>query len=336
MQVTSRSGENGTGEGRRAAFGLARWFAVVLAAGPLVVPLLAADGAQPFSLGVLRRDGILLPFATYDGTRWRNTWPQPRKESDVPISMRDVPATWWGAPGLRTKWTLTTVGGGHRTLTLVDPAWVGAQCQMNIGLRTDYPPKPVGRIDANQPYPKDGVATTAPQPLEAIEVLDSSAPEWGKISEYLQPRFTEAENQAIARWRNWKHPYTEAERAKVRARIEVLCRSSYQGPGTALYYFEAVKRYPKRDGSGTCGVVTFARGLLRVGTFVWEVSLTATATSCRLDGIEFMLPLGVLRLGKQPLWIVQWGTWGEERYEVLEIAPSTITALVSTSGGNCF
>ncbi len=314
----------------------ARWFGLALAGGLLAVPLLAANDPRAFTLGVLRRDGILVPFATYDGARWRNVWPQPRKQANVPISMRDVPAAWWGATGLQTRWTLTPVSGAHRPLTLVSPVWMGAQCQMNIGLRTDYQARPVGRLEPNQPYPKDGVATTGMQPLEPIEVLDEKTAEWTKISDSLQPYFNDAENVAIERWRSWKHPYTQAERAKIRATVEVLCRSSYQGPGTALYYLEAIKRYPKRDGSGKCDVVTFASGWVRVGAFVWEMHVEAAATSCRLDGVSFMLPLGLLRLDKHPLWVVQWGGWAEERYEVLEIGPTNVTSVISTPGGNCW
>ncbi len=31
-----------------------------------------------FGLGVLRQDGVVIPFAQYDGGKWRSSWPEPR------------------------------------------------------------------------------------------------------------------------------------------------------------------------------------------------------------------------------------------------------------------
>ncbi|HEV2179274.1 MAG TPA: hypothetical protein VGR59_03090 [Gemmatimonadaceae bacterium] len=48
-----------------------------------------------FVLGVLRRDGIVIPFATFDGKDWRTDWPAPRDHVDVPIDIASVPKDWW-------------------------------------------------------------------------------------------------------------------------------------------------------------------------------------------------------------------------------------------------
>ena len=33
------------------------------------------ESKQSFTLAVVRRDSIAIPFATYDGKRWKNAWP---------------------------------------------------------------------------------------------------------------------------------------------------------------------------------------------------------------------------------------------------------------------
>jgi len=66
-----------------------------LAAGALFAvgaALLAADAPRTvFSAGVLRRDGIIIPFAAFDGKRWRNAWPPPALELTIPIDLRGIP-----------------------------------------------------------------------------------------------------------------------------------------------------------------------------------------------------------------------------------------------------
>ena len=48
--------------------------------------LWAADSAPgAFTVGVLRRDGVIVPFAAFDGKRWSNRWPPPALDSTVPV-----------------------------------------------------------------------------------------------------------------------------------------------------------------------------------------------------------------------------------------------------------
>jgi hypothetical protein len=47
---------------------------------PQLVPAPASGGgptaeAPPFVLGVVRRDGIVIPFSSFDGKRWDTPWP---------------------------------------------------------------------------------------------------------------------------------------------------------------------------------------------------------------------------------------------------------------------
>src|SRR5215207_217863 len=48
-----------------------------------VAPI-AALQADRFTLGVMRRDGVVLPFAAYDGN-WSTPWPVSLRTVDVPI-----------------------------------------------------------------------------------------------------------------------------------------------------------------------------------------------------------------------------------------------------------
>jgi hypothetical protein len=44
----------------------------------------AAESRPVFSVGALRRDGIVIPFATYDKNHWETNWPVPKLDMTSP------------------------------------------------------------------------------------------------------------------------------------------------------------------------------------------------------------------------------------------------------------
>src|SRR5262245_373303 len=106
-----------------------RCAAVVAAA----VTIAAADSPDTFRIGVLRRDGVLIPFATFDGRRWRNAWPDPKPELSVPINLTSIPQRWWGPTGTRDQWQ-ASIAGAERTLKVTQPDWVPVHCARHLAL----------------------------------------------------------------------------------------------------------------------------------------------------------------------------------------------------------
>ena len=84
---------------------------LLLGATTIAVPMLAqgrdAAGGAPFSVGVLRQDGIVIPFAAYDGRRWEAPWPADLSMREMPISFDSIDREWWGRaepPRSMTLW----------------------------------------------------------------------------------------------------------------------------------------------------------------------------------------------------------------------------------------
>ena len=89
-----------------------------LAAIAAVVPvrLLVAAPPQPSSgssghliVAVVRNDGLLLPFAAFDGRKWSTPWPGEiggPGSPDLPVNIASVPVKWWGGedPGPWNLW----------------------------------------------------------------------------------------------------------------------------------------------------------------------------------------------------------------------------------------
>ena len=114
--------------------------------------------------------GIIIPFAAFDGKRWRNAWPPPALELTIPIDLRGIPSRWWGPTPPLDQWEAWTSGPPHQ-LRVTQPDWIEAHCLRQIGLRTDYRPAEPAPPRTTQPYPKDGLAVSPPQSVEPIAIV---------------------------------------------------------------------------------------------------------------------------------------------------------------------
>jgi hypothetical protein len=67
----------------------------------------SAIPVTPFTVAVLQSNGALIPFASYDGTKWFNAWPGPDEQSDAKIEgPGQIPSTWTGGVRLPESWRL--------------------------------------------------------------------------------------------------------------------------------------------------------------------------------------------------------------------------------------
>ena len=55
---------------------------------------------------------------------------------------------------------------------------VPLMCGARLGLTSDYKSRETAPPPTVQPYPKDGLAISGTQPIEAIETVPRTAPEW--------------------------------------------------------------------------------------------------------------------------------------------------------------
>src|SRR6185437_15202734 len=134
---------------------LSRIAAVLALALAAAVPLLG-QGRAAFTLGVLRRDGVLIPFASYNGRSWAASWPGPNASVALPIGLSDIPKAWWGAAGPGAPWTAWPLENPPRPLGLVRPEQLQVFCGTEVGLKTNYAG---GAFDPRQPtVPADGLA----------------------------------------------------------------------------------------------------------------------------------------------------------------------------------
>jgi len=313
-----------------------------IAAGVAAVALVAAlEAAQPrrgaLGVGVLRRDGVVIPFAAFDGKNWSSSWPVPALDVTVPINVRAVPAKWWGPSGPLETWQAWLDKPGEsaleaRPLRVLHPDWVDVPCRRQIGLRTDYRAERPLPPRTEQPFPKDGLAVSPDQPVDRIEIAPMESSDVRVLIPALRGAFNDAER---ALEEKYTHPISRASREGVEPTIEAVYAF---GDNARVYYVEATRTYRKLPlPPGECTATGFGTGwFVRDGTGVRMLAMTVDLVNCAdRYGASYMLPLGVLRLNDRLFWIAQFSGWDHERFVVLEITPKSVEVKVSVWEGSC-
>lgn len=333
--------------------------AVILGASALSLCLAGSFGAlqaadtPAVTIAVLRGDGILIPIVTRSGDKWARTWPVPAKAADVPLGLDGIPKRWWGKPGATATWHAWQIDGTTADIALERPTWYLAHCQQGIGLKTALTASPPVPPPTRQPYPKLGLAATAPLPFRRIVPVDQSDTMWMRVADRVGEVMNKAEDAMGVPMMTVAyqppHPNPASERAKVSARIESLYRLDH-GSGRALYYVEATKRYgmPPLPADGRtraatprrgCSTMTFGNGFFVVAAdgVVPAPTLDVRLSSCDYDTVSLILPLGAIGEGAEQVWIGQLTGWDFESYAGFRWDPkrSKIEDVFMTHGGWC-
>jgi len=316
--------------------------------------VLQAADAPAVTIAVLRGDGILIPVATRQGSKWAHTWPVPAKAADVPLGLDGIPKRWWGKPGATTIWHAWQIDGTASDVAVERPTWYLAHCQQGVGLKTALTARPPVPPPTTQPYPKLGLASTAPLAFRRIVPVDQSDAKWLPIVDKVSAAVNKGEDAmsgipSMEAPTLPKHPTPPDQRATVPTRVESLYRLALEG-GRTLYYVEATKRYAMppipadqkakaKTPKGGCSVMSFANGFFlvdadgRIPTPTLEVRLS----SCDYDMVSLMLPLGAIVDGNRHVWIGQVTGWDYESFAGFEWdrANSKIGDVFFTRGGWC-
>src|SRR3954469_19131616 len=168
---------------------LRRFGPLVALALALAVPL-AGQSRSPFGLGVLRRDGALIPFTSWNGRTWSTEWPG-INSAELPISVASIPKRWWGAPGPAAPWTAHLTDGTTRPLALKKPAHLRIFCGTHLGVQTDYEG---GEFDPRDPtIGKDGIAVAGDAQVLPITQVSLYAQDAKRITDIITDEFNKEE-----------------------------------------------------------------------------------------------------------------------------------------------
>ena len=302
-------------------------------------PVFAAttqEKTAPFLLSVLRRDGLVLPFAAFDGRRWSRRWPE-RIPLELPISLDDVPEYWWGIEPPPRRMHLWNAGARVGEVTVTGLSMSRLMCEPRLALRSDYkagtpaPPRMV------LPYPKDGLLVSSAMPVGKIDAVGPDSAEAKEILTLMAGEFNKQEGRAAGAFRSWRHPIKADRRKLVPITIEALYKAPSDSPEWTAYFVEAVRQFPpgptEKDG---CGLATYASGwVLRGPKDRTRLHLGARVTYCDRKGVGYMLPFGLIQANSRTFWVFQYAGFEYEGYEVVRPTPGGPDTEVAYMAGVC-
>ncbi|HEY7288293.1 MAG TPA: hypothetical protein VH583_00555 [Vicinamibacterales bacterium] len=301
----------------RKALGIVALFAF------LFVSPTAEPRSGAVSLAIVRRDGVLIPFAVFDGKRWNDPWPPPQVELEVPINVASVPKGWWGDTGPVSDWHLWTMpASAPQTIHVTQPTWIPVHCVRQIGLQSDYRSSFPIPPPEDEPYAKDGIAISSADAISPVTIVPPQEAELGAD-------FVENFNHGETVWdRRYGHPVSKRVREHEPPTVEALYRF---GTNPTVSYIEASRQYHgKTDDS--CTAMAFGTGWLVGGK---SQHVFVDVLQCDKYGASYMLPFGVLRVAGRSFWIAQFSSWDDERYAIVEIKKDRMETVMNAWGGGC-
>jgi hypothetical protein len=276
-----------------------------------LVTSLASAGPQRITIAVVRTDHRLVPFAAWDGDKWR------------PAGLTDAPRVFWVWPA---------AGGGPIRARVRGVEIVEAHCETQVVLKTGLPepkPDPESGVEGRFGVAVDDAAVR----VSAVERLSRSHALWRKAEQVVRAGF-DAREKAQAEATQHALPRYEPTPA-----VRLLMLYCQAGAPRSPLYFEAERAYPTGPffADPACPSRTVMAGWLsHAGDGIPSlVGQRVLVTDCDGKELRTASPLGALRVGSRSFWILQDHGYEDEAYQIVEIGPTGAQIVFEADGGGC-
>jgi hypothetical protein len=153
----------------------------------LTIPyiLSAAGKIEPLWAGMLRTDGIMIPFAQFDGKTWSKCWVAPKRHWQVEMkTLNDIPADWLGkASYFPAKWFISGVDNKDIELTALNAVYTKNHCIEMHGITLDS--KKIRRTECDV-CGVQNIAFNRDVDISTPILFDQDSKIAGEILEYLK------------------------------------------------------------------------------------------------------------------------------------------------------
>lgn len=303
--------------------------ALVSAAATAVV---TGQAQAPLIVAYMTSDGELVPVARYDGTRWRNTWPEPI-ERDTPLPVRavaEVPRAWLGQP-VPLTWTAWSQLTGKQQRLAVTGIDGDGSCVEAITLATSFRPDP----------PSDGLAFDRPTTVDEILELTQNSPEWGALRREVAPHFRAAIAKTVS-------PQPSREQGETGANVFALARadkfsaesvavqSAFRNPRSPVYFIETARIYGGIPADTDADALSYGGWFRRNPAGALIPSSASLVPFSTAEGkLPRYTPIGIVRLGARSIWVMS--EWGIESQTIVlfEVSARGVRKLTSADVSGC-
>ncbi len=286
--------------------------------------------AQPprFTLAIVRLDGRLVPFATYDKGNWERAWPEPDEATHGTPTIDNTPSVWRRyRERMPRVWRVWPTSGASRIEAHVKAVEiVEAHCQSQLALSTNLP------TVKGDHFSKLGVAIDSNLPIGTIEGVRRSNLVWRAAQRVVAADFARLEAAKAAA----DPAQLVRESPPPAPQITALYRER-KSPDSAMYFVAEKKyrtaRFPSDPG---CAALTIMTGWLTgtAGTLTLR-DPKVFLTDCDAKEARMGLPLAALRVLDQLFWVLQEHGYEDETYLVAEVGPTEVRYPIQVNGGGC-
>jgi hypothetical protein len=292
----------------------------VAAAPPRPISLPAIPMSSATTVGALRTDGVLIPFARYR----RGSWDAPlsRVDEGTPrASLADQASPWFQKGNRKSFWRFwSDERDTWKTLKASGLVRVDCLCRKNWGLTTNLR----DAVSAKDRSPQTrALALDSRVPVEVWNEVAPASEEGGRIATLILPEHEKVEQE--------KSPEIAAEQAEVRLDLRRLYRARAPVGSATLYYFEAEKAYA--GGSR----ISYSQGWVESdgpGGFRL-LKLTGGWTASDRKEILEEKPLGVLDMNGRIYVISEEQGWDSLRYRIREWGEKGVRSALDVEAGSC-
>jgi hypothetical protein len=279
--------------------------------------LLPAQVDDAFTVAVLQANGSLIPFASYDGTKWLNSWPEPGEEGGAMIgasiaSPGEIPLAWTAGMRLPETWRLWLSTETSHDLQILRTTFVKTQCSENWTMIADFPKQATGCANCC-PIPAIGIALSSNREVRPMRPREMSDVPMAALESAFNRLETPRRNAPIM--------------------IEKAWAANLGFDLGDLYYIEAKRSYAKPAGSNDSGCpdISAFRGWLWVkpsGSV--SAGSRVVTTDCDMKEAGFTTPMGLIEMNGAAHVIVQSNGWESQDYGVVKVEPNAVTPQVMT------
>lgn len=287
---------------------MAGHIALLLTAIACGAAVVRADNATSVVLGQLRPDGIVVPFASCNSSKWSTV--------STKYFDRHEDSRWFA---FKADGRVDTLRGGEWLETISDPDGDGGTFH---GQMTDYD----SRDSSGLGRPTVGVVVSEYRSGVPFEIVNEGSDTWRRLMKHLAPEFDRLEAEQVARsgardagadvlW--WGHPLADEARSSFPAKAQIT-RVAVDDDAV-LFHATVSREYPPppRD-EGCPGNTVFNAWLLERSARVSVIDSQLVIDNCDQKSVDVETPLIALFLEGRTFVVVddvgyEWGA-----YQVLE------------------
>jgi hypothetical protein len=289
--------------------------------------VVAQEAVAPFVVGVWGQGDAIIPFADFDGRRWRSSWPAPVDGQPDSRPLQQIPSTWWGRSAFYPTWEILESTGRRRRveITATGAAGLGSSCSINIALKTDVP--------SNTYMYGSVLAANRVGVIQPVQALTSASADWRAVSAVLPGTYRLHE---AAAWKEVPPDFRPDLSAPLSGPRLTAAFTSTDDLGQYLY-FESTRYFAeRRDQQGS--EHSFVTGWLwrRSPAAVFQtVTIQAGLNDDDGKGEASFYPLGVVRSGAKRYWLGTLHSYASGAAAVLAVTRSGVTQSLIVGYGGC-